>query len=74
MSRAGSGNDRTNPAAVTGHHAAIRPWSQRAQIFRHIAELLQYDASENSPTFGSPARLNATAPDRRDRVTFLRSA
>src|SRR6202035_4887269 len=22
---------------------AIRPWSQPAQIFRHIAELLQYD-------------------------------
>jgi hypothetical protein len=26
-----------------GYHAAIRPWSQRAQIFRHIAELLQYN-------------------------------
>ena len=26
-----------------GYHAAIRPWSQRAQIFRHIAELLQHN-------------------------------
>src|SRR5258708_33122134 len=36
--RQGSGDDN----ASIGHHAAIRPWSQRAQIFRHIAELLQY--------------------------------
>ena len=61
MSRAGSGDDRANPAAAPGHHAAVRPWSQRAQIFRNIAKLLT-TASENSPTFGSPARLNATAP------------
>jgi len=37
------GDDRANPAAPPGHHAAIKPWSQRAQIFRHIAKLLQYD-------------------------------
>ena len=46
MSRAGSRDDRANPAAAPGHHAAIRPWSQRAQIFRHIAKLLQYDRAE----------------------------
>ena len=43
MSRAESGDDGANPAAAPGHHAAIRPWSQRAQIFRHITKLLQYD-------------------------------
>jgi hypothetical protein len=31
----------TVPRAPTSK--AIRPWSQPAQIFRHIAELLQYD-------------------------------
>jgi hypothetical protein len=36
--------------------------SQLTQIFRHIAKLLQYDRVRNSPTFGSPARLNATVP------------
>jgi len=41
-------NVRIACAGYPGHDAAIRPWSQRAQIFRHIAELLQYDRVERN--------------------------
>jgi len=57
-SRRGSGDDNGKSSrGHLGHDAAARPWSQRAQ-----PNFFNTTASENSPTFGSPARLNATAP------------
>src|SRR5580700_12266344 len=77
MSRAGSGDDRANPAAAPGHHAAVRPWSQRAQIFRHIAEPLQHNRVRklanvriactlecDRPRIGRIARHSFGPPDR----------
>jgi hypothetical protein len=56
-----------------GHHAAIRPWSQRAQIFRHITKLLQYDRVRKLANVRIACSLNATAPALAG-VTFLRPA
>ena len=37
------GASGVKPAKMSIADAAVRPWSQRAQIFRHIAKLLQYN-------------------------------
>jgi hypothetical protein len=57
-----------------GHDAATRPCHSSLKSFGTSPNFFSTTASENSPTFGSPARLNATAPHWQDRVTFLQPA
>ena len=61
MSRAGSGDDRQISRGPP-YHAAIRPWSQRAQISRHIAEPLQYNRVRKLANVRIACTLEATAP------------
>ena len=45
-----------------GHDAATRPGHSSLKFSGTSPNFFSMTASENSPTFGSPARLNATAP------------
>src|ERR1700724_3267062 len=64
--RQGSGDDN----ASIGHDAATRSCHSSLKSFGTSPNVFNTTASENSPTFGSPARLNATAPALAGRLTF----
>jgi hypothetical protein len=62
-SRQGSGDDNgISSRGHPGHDAATRPGHSSLKSFGTSPNFFSTTASENSPTFGSPARLNATAP------------